>query len=157
MHNLSSNTHVTVRSNANEDLYPDNTCYNFTNQFCTTLNYRDKTKVALSEIHLPLNFRYNFESQDLINQIFILTDLVDDSIVGDSRLSILKVITVDKKLFPSNTQVLLFKNLFFYPITQNSINNITVRMTNVQGNILIENPKTITKDFDETFVVLQFK
>ncbi len=155
MYHLSSNTYVTLRSNGSKDLFPENNPYDFANQFCTTLNYSNKTKVALSEIHLPLNFRYITEQAN-IKQIFILSDLVDDSIVGSSRLNILKVISVNTIKFPSNNQVELYKNLFFYPITQNSINNIRIKITDSNGNSLKTHPDHL-KELDETFIVLQFK
>ncbi len=154
MFNLSSNSIVTLKSSASLDLFSENTPYNFTNQLCTTLNYSNKTKVALSEIHLPLNFK-DINAQKNIKQIFVLCDLVDDSIVGSSRLSILKVITVNPNIYFLNSQSELFQNLFFYPLTRNSINNIKIVITDGFGNILQNNSK-LTK-FDETFVVLQFK
>ena len=58
---LSNNSYVTLRSSASKDLFSENTPYNFTNQLCTTLNFSNKTKVALCEIHLPLNFRGDLE------------------------------------------------------------------------------------------------
>src|SRR6266851_2789377 len=154
MFNLSSNSIVTLKSSASLDLFSENTPYNFTNQLCTTLNYSNKTKVALSEIHFPLNFK-DINAQKNIKQIFVLCDLVDDSIVGSSRLSILKVITVNPNIYFLNSQSELFQNLFFYPLTRNSINNIKIVITDGFGNILQNNSK-LTK-FDETFVVLQFK
>src|SRR6266404_9589758 len=135
MYHLSSNTYITLRSNGSKDLFPENNPYDFANQFCTTLNYSNKIKVALSEIHLPLNFRYITE-QAKIRQIFILSDLVDDSIVGSSRLNILKVISVNSVIFPASNQVELYDNLFFYPLTQNSINNIKIQITDSSGNLL---------------------
>ena len=154
MFSLTSNSYVTLRSKASVDLFSDNNPYSFTNQFCTTLNYSNKTKVALSEIHLPLNFRYDLE-QSKIREIFILCDLVDDSIVGSTRLNILKVLSVNLTKFPTNNQVELFKNLFFLPLAQNSINNIRIQITDSHGNI-IKVGKALNK-FEETFIVLQFK
>ncbi len=154
MQNLSANTYVTLRSNASGNLY-SNTCYNFTNQLCTTLNFKDKTRVALSEIHLPLNFRLEGK-QGNINQILVQTDLVDDSIFGDSRLNILKLVTIDKNFYTYDTQVLLFKNLFFYPLSRNSFNNVTINITDTFGNVLNVNSASLSSVV-ETFVVLHFK
>src|SRR6266481_222480 len=107
-----SNSYVTLRSKDNLDLFSKNTPYEFTNQLCTTLNYENKTKVALSEIHFPLNFRFDDKQLD-INQIFILSDLVDDSIVGSTRLNILKVVTINKGIGALNkySQAEIFQNL----------------------------------------------
>ena len=154
MFSLSSNTHVTLRSKANLDLFSDNTPYIFTNQFCATLNYNSKIRVALSEIHFPLNFRNDLKQYD-ISQIFVITDLVDDSIVGNKRLSILKVITINKHKNPKkHSQAEIFQNLFFYPITRNSINNVTIKITDTNGNILNQSKPG---KYDETFIVLNFK
>jgi len=156
MYTLSNNSYVTLKSNASKDLFSDNTPYNFTNQLCTTLNFSNKTKVALSEIHLPLNFRGDLE-QAKIKQIFILSDLVDDSIIGSSRSNILKVINVNTIKFPNSSQVILFENLFFYPLVRNSINNIKIIITDSFGNILKPGTRVELTKFDETFIVLHFK
>ncbi len=156
MFKLSSNEYVTLRSSANSDLF-SNTPYDFTNQLCTTLTYSNKTKVALSEIHLTLNFRAEKEGQSKIKQIFILSDIVDDSIVGSSRLNILKVISVNIIKFPSNTQVILFDNLFFYPLARNSINNIRIIITDTFGTTLKPGKVIPLTNLDETFIVLKFK
>src|SRR6267143_3836111 len=152
MFSLSSNKYVTLRSNSSKDLYLENYAYDFTNQLCTTLNYSNKTEVASAEIHLPLNFRQE-KDQKKLRQIFVLTDLIDDSIVGSSRLNILKVISVDLSTFVQEFQVELFQNLFFYPLAQNSINNIRIQITDPEGNILKTN-KTYLRPTDETFIVL---
>ena len=64
------------------------------------------------------------------------------------------MISVDTTKFPNNNQVILFENLFFYPLVRNSINNIKIIITDSFGKILL--PEKLTK-FDETFIVLQFK
>ena len=155
MYAFSTNSYVTLRSNAGKDLFSDNNPYSFANQLCTTLNYSYKTKVALAEIHLPLNFRID-ATQKKLRQIYILSDLVDDSIIGSSRLNILKVLSVDTVKSTSNCQVELFQNLFFYPLAQNSINNIRIQITDTSGKILKIQKGSLT-DIDETFIVLQFK
>ena len=156
MFNLSSNEYITLRSSASSDLF-SNTPYDFTNQLCTTLTFSNKTKVALSELHLTLNFRAEIDGQSKIKQIFILSDIVDDSIVGSSRLNILKVISVDIIKFATNTQVILFDNLFFYSLARNSINNIRIVITDTFGNILHPGTLTPLTKLDETFIVLKFK
>src|SRR6267143_171439 len=117
MYAFSTNSYITLRSNAGKDLFSDNNPYSFANQLCTTLNYSYKTKVALAEIHLPLNFRID-ATQKKLRQIYILSDLVDDSIIGSSRLNILKVLSVDTVKSTSNCQVELFQNLFFYHLNK---------------------------------------
>ncbi len=144
---------ITLTSKANLDLYPKNNIYNFTNQFCTTLNFNSKSKVALCEIHLPLNFRFVSE-QEYLKEIFILSDLVNESFVGSSRFNILKVITIDKDKFPANCQVLFFDIFCFYSISQSSVTSVTFKITDTRGNILKTDKET---DFDETFIVLKIK
>jgi hypothetical protein len=149
----SDNSLITLRSSANKDLYVENSPYKFTNQLCTTLNYKNKSQVALAELHLPMVFRKDKTQLD-INQLFVLCDIVDDTIVGSNRLNILKVVTVDKFLDVATSQWNTFENLFFYPLTRNSVNNIRIKIVTSMGKDLAAGTFT---DVDETFVVLKFK
>jgi hypothetical protein len=146
--------YITLRSTANKNLYPENTFYDFTNQLCTTLAFKSRTSVAVAEVHLPLNYKQNKKQSDAVS-ILMFCDIVDDSIVGDTRLNLLKVITVDKTKTYLNAQRYSFPILFYLPLTRNSVNNIRIRFEDNQGNIL--KPINPFNKEDETFVVLHFK
>jgi hypothetical protein len=146
------NNLITLRSRASSDVHNENTLYVFSNQLCTSINFRNKTHVALAEIHLPLNFT---KAQSVINEVFILSDIVDDSIVGSERLSMLRILTIEKTIIETAAQCKTFQNLFWYPMTRNSVNNIKINIVSSTGDALTVHgppPKE-----EETFVVLKFK
>jgi hypothetical protein len=147
------NNLITLRSSSNvKDLYTDNTLYEFSNQLCTSINFRNRTRVALAEIHLPLNFR---AVDKKAHEIFILSDIADDSIVGSERLNILRVMTIDKTLFTTTSQTKIFDNLFWYPLTRNSVNNIKIKIATSNSKVLPLNGTALPEE--ETFIVLKFK
>ena len=67
------------------------------------------------------------------------------------------MINVNTIKFPNSSQVILFENLFFYPLVRNSINNIKIIITDSFGNILQLATKIELTKFDEIFIILQFK
>jgi hypothetical protein len=154
---FSETKYITLRSSANKDLFPNNTPYEFTNQLCTTLNLRNKATVAAAEIHLPLNFRINnktFKVSD-ISQVLVLADIVDDSIIGDTRMNILKILTINKSKSANTAQYFADCNLNYFPLTRNSVNNIRIQIVSQLGDSLP--PGLDFKPTDETFIVLHFK
>ncbi len=153
MDHFFSKSIITLRSNVDKELYPNNNIYNFSNQLCDNLSFSNKTKVALCEIHLPLNFRFILE-QSKYREIFVLSDIVEESIVGSLRLNILKVITINNDKFPTNCQVELFSNLLFYDLKFSELNSINFQITDSWGSALRTDNET---KFDETFIVLKFK
>jgi hypothetical protein len=150
------NDYVILRSRANKNLYPNNTFYDFTNQLCTSVAFKNKTSVALAELHLPLSYKKLQPTQPDVNTMLIFCDIVDDTIVGETRLNLLKVITVDLTKIHVNAELFSFPILFYMPLTTNSANNIRIRFEDNQGNILQPDKSSFT-DQDETFVVLHFK
>jgi hypothetical protein len=148
--------YITLRSSANKDLYPENTRYDFTNQLCTTVNFKNRTSVAVAEIHLPLNYK-GLRPQQNFNTLLMFSDIVDDSIIGSARLNILKLVTVGQYKTYLDAETRTYQNLFYLPVTRNSLNNIRIRFEDNLGNILKEPLITFLRDTDETFIVLHFK
>jgi hypothetical protein len=156
---FSKSNYLTLRSGASKKLYPENTLYDFTNQLCTTIDFTRKSSVAVAEVILPLNFKkITKPDQSGLNTFIMFTDIVDDSIIGDARLNMLRVVSCDRMKSSKNAQVFSYPKLFYFPLTIKSVNNIRIRFEDNLGNVILS-PKTDPdlKPYDETFVVLHFK
>lgn len=111
--------------------------------------------VALVEIHLPFNFR-DVPGQKFIKNLFVLTDLVDDSVLGSARANLIKLLRVDKKVVAKISVKYSPENLNYYPLNRNSFNDISVKITDTNFKVIETNNSTLVEE-DETFIVLHFK
>jgi hypothetical protein len=150
---------LVVRSSAGTEtdglFEKQNDPFKFTNQLCTSVHLKHKTQVAVARIHFPLSFR-TLATQSGINNLFVLSDIVDDNLVGDSRMNLLCIISIDKKKTSTSSQFVQFNNLVFHPIVKNPIHSIRIRIQDEKGVQIMHSDEKKFEN-DETFIVLAFK
>jgi hypothetical protein len=140
---------IYLRSGASASLYEDNYQYNFCNQFQGRFGVHRGAKIGLAEIHLTFATTAPLRA-------FLVCDLVDDSLVGDTRANLLRYLdlTADNAFSDPRQVNRVFDRPQFYPIVKFQPNSARIALIDVDSGEPLLKPAT---PLPETFVVLQFR
>ena len=112
--------YVYISSSDSTNYFPDNQPSKFTVKLPETLRLHEKWQLALCEIQYP-------SIQNKPDQLLILCDLCQDSIVGDKRLPILRRMTFEDPGYRS------FGVFYYVNLKAHEVDRITVYLKTETG------------------------
>ena len=119
---MRSHVYVYLSSKAStKEHYPDNSASAFTTVLPEALDFQGDWEVALVELSYP-------GSASKGGTVHILTDIIVDSILGDSKLPVLRRINLASK-----GKSLVFDTPFYKPLKNNLIQRLTLSIANSKG------------------------
>jgi hypothetical protein len=140
--------YVYLPSNASKNIYKSNTCAEYTVSLHQPLELHGKFNVAISEILYPAvsldSFKSKIEKSDkgvsaqakeIPSLMLIYSSVARESVVGDTRAPLLRVIPTHFTSKAQNTSTgQAFSPPYYLPVASNYFSEITVKITTQSGN-----------------------
>lgn len=129
-------TYAYIRSDDSNDIYHNNSPFRFTVQLNSPLLLRKDSKVGVIEFSYP-------DDQDLKEELYIQSNICQDSIVGANALPVLRVV------YPQGKRHFMFNPTYYIPVRYSEITHLEIYITDRHNNLCtyLNKPLTLTLCF----------
>jgi hypothetical protein len=142
---------ILLRSSDQRAIFPNNQPYSFVNQLPSQLSFGRRSRLSLLMLDLSMDFKSNPKFND-VRTIYVCLDIVEDSIIGNGRLKLLRVIPIGAGTTDVRKTV-TFAYPIKIPLSKYQFSKIEVKITNEQGMILEPNIQPVTSDIKSSLLI----
>ena len=134
-------TYMFLSSDDSDDIFMDNKPYDFTTQIPFFMNMDSSWEIALAQITIE------GIPDESLRQLFVCSNLVEESIVGCSQLRILRRILLNQSSTSRENEI--FISPFFIPVCLRSSNLVRIYITTRNGDpaLFLSKPVSVTLHF----------
>ena len=131
--------YLVLQSDTSKLFYPKNNATHFRVKLSDRVIFSGQWVCGLVEIRVPA---WNTESVS-DDPLYVTTSLVRDTIVGDTKLPILRRVFANP-IFATTSLTFLFDNVMYFPLNTHDFDEVEIQLRKIPGNKPIDLGSAVT-------------